>query len=80
VDEETRRQIDDIMGAMDCPKRFRCAENGFEELCRAEDIHLDHHLVCLEERPEACSFAVPFGGASFCRCPLRVYLAKHVQR
>jgi len=77
MDDDVRRKIDEIMAGMDCPKHFRCAESGFERLCRAQDIKLDEHLICLEERPDRCVFAVPFGGAHFCRCPLRVYLARN---
>jgi hypothetical protein len=78
MDDETRRKIDDIIAGMSCPKAFRCAESGFERLCSAQDIGLDDYLVCLEDRPGTCSFALPFGGAHFCRCPLRVFLAKNV--
>jgi hypothetical protein len=78
MDETVRQRIDEIMGGMDCPKHFMCVEGGFEHICKAEDIDLDDHLVCLDEHPGRCVFALPFGLAHFCRCPLRVYIARNV--
>jgi hypothetical protein len=43
------KKIEEIMDGMKCPKDFRCAESGFEGLCKAEDIGLENHLLCLED-------------------------------
>ena len=77
--DEDRKKIEEIMDGMRCPKGFACAENGFENLCRAEDIGLDKCLQCLEGNPRACPFAMPYGSAHYCQCPLRVYLAQKLQ-
>ena len=74
--EEDREKIQELMGGMQCPKNFKCADSGFESLCRARDFGLDKFLECLEESPSDCPFALPFGSTHFCQCPLRVYLAK----
>ena len=77
--EEDKKQIEEIMGEMKCPKDFSCAESGFESLCKARDEGFEHYLECLEDRPSACTFALPFGYGHFCQCPLRVYLAKKLK-
>jgi hypothetical protein len=79
VDEAQKRQIESILGEMECPKGFACYETGFENLCRAEDIGLERLLYCLEEDAAWCRFATSFGHRHMCRCPLRVYLAKNLK-
>ncbi|MFC1821470.1 hypothetical protein ACFL9T_02105 [Thermodesulfobacteriota bacterium] len=74
--QEDREKIEQIMGEMQCPKNFKCAESGFENVCKANDSGMDDFLLCLEKDPTACKFVVPYGTSNYCRCPLRVYLAK----
>ena len=57
--DEDRKKIEEIMGTMQCPKNFKCAESGFEHLCRATDFGAEKYLDCLEENPSACLFALP---------------------
>ena len=66
------------MGGMQCPKGFKCVDSGFERLCKAKDQGLPNYLDCLEENPDSCTFALPFGYGHLCRCPLRVYIAKRL--
>lgn len=80
MNEEMSRRISELMDAMECPKGFKCAESGFENLCKAGDIGLERYLVCLEEDPPQCVFALPFGEGYFCQCPLRVYIAKNLRK
>ena len=70
------QQIDEIRKRMKCKKGFNCAESGFEKLCRAKDIGLKRHLLCLEHAPSLCDFALLFEKKYYCACPLRVYLTK----
>jgi hypothetical protein len=70
------KSIEEIMTGMKCPKNFRCADSGFERLCRAEDIELDNHLLCLEINPFQCNFSVVVEKKHFCTCPFCVYLSK----
>ena len=74
--EEERKKIEELMAGMECPKKFECADSGFERLCKARDFGLDSFLECLEDSPSKCTFALSFGSTYFCQCPLRVYLAK----
>ncbi len=79
--EEDSKRIQEIIAGMQCSKNFKCAEGGFEDLCRARDFGDDKALQCLEETSPPCPFAgvYDFGfHMRFCRCPLRVYLAKNL--
>ena len=78
--EEDRKRIKDIIGQMQCPKNFKCANSGFDNLCRARDFGLENYLECLEANPSECRFALPFGSTHFCQCPLRVYVSKKIKK
>jgi hypothetical protein len=78
--DEDRENIEEIMAGMQCPKNFKCAEGGFEHLCKAKDTGLERCLDCLEEKPSACSFAMSFGDSYLCQCPLRVYISKTLKK
>jgi hypothetical protein len=77
--EEFRKKINEIMAGMHCPKDFKCAATGLNQLCKARDVGLDNYLECLEENRQGCPFALSFGNGYFCQCPLRVYLAKKLK-
>ncbi len=72
-------KIEEIVGEMSCPKKFRCAEAGFENMCKAEDYGHDRYLECLEDSPEDCPFALSFVNGFFCQCPLRVFVAQKLK-
>ena len=78
--EEDRKRIEDIIGQIQCPKDFECADSGFDKLCRARDFGLDNYLESLEGNPSECRFDLPFGEAQLCQCPLRVYLSKKLEK
>ena len=78
--EGDRKKIEAIIGKMQCPKDFKCAESGFNNLCKAEDQGIENYLECLEASPLTCKFALSFGNGHYCQCPLRVYLAKKLHK
>ncbi len=80
MEENCKRKIEEIIGGMQCPSNFKCCKSGLENICKVKDIGLKDYLDCLEESPLKCTFALPFGGAYLCRCPLRIYLAKELKR
>jgi hypothetical protein len=80
MDEETRQEIEGMIGQMKCPKDFGCSKNGFERLCKARDFGLDKYLECLEDDPLQCKFAFAFGYGHLCQCPLRVFMAKKLRK
>ena len=71
-----KEQMEEIIGGISCPKDFVCYKSGFENLCNAEDIGLKSFLKCLEDNPIECVFSISFAGAYYCKCPLRIYIAK----
>ena len=80
MQQDSDKQIEEIIGRMKCPNDFRCWESGFEALCKARDIGQESFLECLEENPQECKFSLSFGYSYFCQCPLRVYIAKELKR
>jgi len=81
MDENQKKQIKEIINGLQCPKDFVCYTSGQKRLCKAEDIGLDSYLVCLEKDPKECNFfAVIFGDKHICQCPLRVYIAKKMNK
>ena len=80
LDEVHKRRVEEIMGAMACPKDFTCYKSGFENLSRVTIIGDAELVECLEETPQTCVFGSSFGYGSFCRCPLRCYIAKNFRK
>ena len=80
MDEEFKQKVEEIVGGMQCPRSFRCCQNNFANVCKAKDIGIETFLECSEEKPQECQFAMPFGNSHFCKCPLRVYIAKKLNK
>lgn len=78
--KQADKEIEEIIDQFKCPKDFKCYKSHFDVVCKAKDIGLETFLECLEENPQYCHFAVPFGYAHFCQCPLRVYIAKKLRK
>jgi hypothetical protein len=76
MEKDVTKKIKEIIGELNCPKNFKCTKQGFKHLCKGKNVGLDHYLECLEENTVNCTFRVPYGKSHYCRCPLRVYLAK----
>jgi hypothetical protein len=84
MDEKTKKELEEIIGEMKCPKDFRCYKSGLGVLCRAKEIGLETFLECLEENPRDCKFSIKVS-ASFpkiylCQCPLRYYIFKKLKK
>jgi hypothetical protein len=80
MEQAHEQEIEEIIGQTACPKDFACHRSAFQVLCKAKDVGIESFLECLEEKPFACKFAVPFGSLYYCRCPLRVYISKKFGR
>ena len=63
-----------------CPYDFVCYNSNFKKLCKAKDIGMESFLVCLEEQSEECVFSMSLAGSKYCRCKLRVYIAKVLKK
>lgn len=77
---EKMEYIDGLMAQMGCSKDFQCVESGFRELCKAQDIGLNSYLECLDSNAGNCLFSVLLNNRQLCQCPLRVFLAEHLNR
>lgn len=77
---ENNEQIDEIISQMQCKKGFQCSKPGFKALCEAKDIGLKDVVKCLNIPLGGCEYSFPFGDSYFCKCPLRVYLAKNLKK
>jgi hypothetical protein len=77
--QEHKTNIERIMGSLSCPKSFQCYNTHFEVLCHARDIGLYRFVECLEEDPEKCPFSISLG-VTYCKCPVRVYIAKQLKK
>jgi hypothetical protein len=84
MEEDQRKEIEEIIGQLKCPKDFRCCKSGFHTLCKAKGIGLESFLQCLEENPRDCKFSIKVSAAfskiHLCQCPLRVYIAKKLKK
>jgi len=75
-----RQRLEEIKQGTTCPKGFPCEESDFKRICRARHIGMESFVECLEENPRACPFVMPFGDGYFCKCPLRVFVARQESR
>ena len=80
MDKEQRRELEELIDDLKCPKDFRCYKSGLEELCQAEDIGQESFLVCRDEGGKRCKFSMDYGGGLFCKCPLRIHIAKELKK
>ena len=78
MEVEQQKRIEEIKAAMTCSKGFECCKDGFVNLCKVRDRGMPGYVDCLESNPGACEFRVPYGAGAFCRCALRVYIAKEL--
>ena len=79
MDEAQKKRLDEIMAGMECPRGFQHCKFGFEKLCKAKDNGLKRYVECLEDEFGTCEFRVPFRDGVFCKCPVRVYIAKELK-
>ena len=77
--ESHKKQIEKIIKAMECSKDFKCYKSGFTDICKAKDIGRESVLECTGEYSYGCEFREYFGGSYYCKCPLRVYIAKELK-
>ena len=78
--EEVEKGVAEIVSGLQCSKNFQCYLSGFESLCKAKNIGMKRFLLCQEGEPRYCQFSIRFGGAYFCECPLRFYIAKKLNK
>ncbi len=80
MENSYKKKIDKIISKIHCTKGIKCYESNLENLCKAVDIGLPLHLVCLDEKPHNCSFSISLGEKIYCGCPLRFHIAKELKK
>ncbi|MFO7967163.1 MAG: hypothetical protein R6U44_06160 [Archaeoglobaceae archaeon] len=80
---DLKHEIEEIMENMDCPKDFACYKANFENLCKFEELCIEDYVECgssCNESLTICPSRFDFGGSYLCSCPLRVFVAKRLNR
>ncbi len=77
---KTNRRIEELISQTKCEKNFQCYMSGFKDICKVKDIGLQDSVKCLNKPPEDCEYSFAFGDGYFCKCPLRVYIAKNLKK
>ena len=80
MNKKLGKQMAEIIGKMECRKGFKCCEEDFTNVCKAKDVGMDSFLKCLEENPQQCEFAMSFGYSYLCKCPLRINIARKLNK
>ena len=82
--QEDTDKIKEIIDDLKCPKDFACYKQGFEGICQVKDVGLDSIVACVETTQigcgNSCPFHITYGHSHYCKCPLRVYIAKRLNR
>ncbi|MFO7967702.1 MAG: hypothetical protein R6U44_08905 [Archaeoglobaceae archaeon] len=81
---EFENEIEKIMENIDCPRDFECYKANFENLCVSKDfLGIENYVECgcdsCPHSPANCKFGFDFGMSYFCKCPLRVFVAKRMK-
>ena len=80
ITQEHKTQIEEIISGIECPKDFECYKSGFENLCKTLIFGDGKVVECLGKSGQQCNFSFSFGLGYFCKCPLRIYIAKNFNR
>jgi hypothetical protein len=78
--QEHSKEIERLLVDVSCPKLVQCYHTGLQILCKARDVGLQSLVECLEEYPDKCPFSLSLSGLHFCKCPIRVYIARNIEK
>ena len=65
---------------MTCSKGFECFKSGFENLCRVRIVGDGKVIECSPENRQSCEYRFGFMDKTFCKCRLRYYIAKNLNK
>jgi hypothetical protein len=77
---EHNREIEKIMASMKCPKGFVCYRSGFKDMCKVNSVGEGKIIECSPENRGPCVYRFSFAGRVFCKCALRYYIARNLNR
>jgi len=78
--QQQTAEIEQIIGSMKCAKNFECFKSGFQTLCKVKNIGNGKIIECSPENHHSCEFRFSFTRKTFCKCPLRYYIAKNLNK
>jgi len=73
-------QIEKIIASMTCSKGFECFKSGFENLCRVRILGDGKVIECSPENRQSCEYRFGFMDKTFCKCRLRYYIARNLNK
>ena len=76
IEHDYQKQIEKIMGRMECPNDFNCLQTGQCLHCKVKGFKLEN-AVEVDGNGRSCKFLSSYGDTYFCNCPLNVYLTKN---
>ena len=76
MQQDAAKQVQPLIEELMRLRGYRSHTANADALCKAEDIGLETFLICMETNPCECDFSVSFGDVFFCKCRLRLSIAK----
>ena len=76
ITQEHETAIAEIMSGMQCAEGFECYKSAFAHLCKCRIIGKGKLVECIDEKNAKCGYSFMFGQGHYCKCPLRIYVAK----
>lgn len=73
-------QIEQIIRSMKCAKDFECFKSGFQKLCKVKNVGEGKIIECSPENRFPCEYRFSFMGKTFCKCQLRYYIARNLNK
>ena len=80
MERDYESELKEIAGNFSCPADLICYTQALKNFRKVGNVGLETFLECLEEDPHECPFSMPLGGTVYCRCPLRVHVAKKFKK
>ena len=79
MDPEKQKELLRIKEQTRCSKQHRCLKDSLRDICKAKYLAVADMMQCLDETPEKCDYSQPSEGIIRCKCPLRRYIAIHIE-
>ena len=76
IGHDDKKEIEKIMGSMECPNDFECLQTGQCLHCKVKAFKLES-AVEVDGKGSPCNLLTSYGDTYFCNCPLNVYLIKN---
>jgi len=73
-------KIREMVGGLSCQKDFSCVTQKSDYPGEPAEGGLGALFTCLGKKVQVCTFADTSGERFLCKCPLRLYLRKELQR